>query len=163
MFQNFVSFDFWGVFVTIANLCVMIAVLKHFLFVPVRKVLADREFAVQALYDQAENDRVQAEKMKADYAATLASAKDEAIQITAEAKTRADVKAQEIISQAHAQATDMKHRASVSIEQERKMAMNDMKDEIADLSIQIAEKVVAREVDANDHKRLIDAFIEKVG
>ena len=41
--------------------------------------------------------------------------------------------------------------------------MNQMKDEIADLSVMIASKVVEREVKADDHKRLIEDFIDKVG
>lgn len=163
MFQDFVSFNFWGIFVTIANLCIMIYILKRLLFVPVRKILAEREAAVHTLYEQAENDRAQAEKMKQDYAATLALAKNEALEIVDRAKVVADGKAQEIINTASDQVSDMKRRATQSIAQERKAALNDMKDEIADLSIHIAEKVVAREVNADDHKRLIDEFIEKVG
>lgn len=163
MFQSFVGFDFWGLFVTICNTIITFLILKHFLFKPVRKIIADRENEVQDLYAQAESDRVQAESMKNEYAATISGAKNEATEIVEAAKKRANVKAEEMLSEANGKANDLMRKAKESIEQERKSVMNEMKDEIADLSVMIASKVVEREVNADDHKRMIDDFIQKVG
>ena len=68
-----------------------------------------------------------------------------------------------MLSEASDKANDLMRKAKESIEQERKSVMNEMKDEIADLSVMIASKVVEREVNADDHKRMIDEFIQKVG
>ncbi len=163
MYLDFVSIGAWNVAVTICNTLITFAIIKHFLFKPVRKVLADREQAVKTLYEQAENDREQAEKMKQDYAITLSHAKEEATEIVNAAKQRGDKKAVEIIDQASTQAMEMKEKANASIVQERKAAMNQMKDEIAEMSLLIAEKVVEREINADDHTRMMQDFIEKVG
>ena len=57
----------------------------------------------------------------------------------------------------------MKRKAEQSIEQERKKAMNEIKDEIAGLSVMIASKIVEKDISEEDHKRMIEDFIDKVG
>ena len=102
--------------------------------------------------------------MKRDYTASIANAKQEAAEIVSNAQKRAEKRAEVIVEQAEYVGLLLrKQRAEESIEQERKKAMNQMKDEIAGLSMLIASKVVEREVNPEDHKRLIDDFIDKVG
>ena len=101
--------------------------------------------------------------MKKDYTESMANAKAEAAQITQNATRKATVRSEEILAEASRQATDMKKRAEQSIEMERKKAMNEIKDEIADLSIMIASKVVEKDINEDDHKRMIEEFIDKVG
>ena len=57
----------------------------------------------------------------------------------------------------------MVKKAENTIEQERKKAMNELKDEVAGLSVMIASKVVERDVKQADHERFIETFIDKVG
>ena len=83
--------------------------------------------------------------------------------ITQSATRRATVRSEEILAEASRQATDLKKKAEQSIEMERKKAMNEIKDEIADLSIMIASKVVEKDINEADHKRMIEDFIDKVG
>ena len=131
MFQNFVSIGGWNIVVTICNTLITFLIVKKFLFKPVRKMLAARAEEVQAMYDQAESDRAEAAAMKKDYTESIANAKAEATQITQTATRRATVRSEEILAEASRQATDMKRKAEQSIEQERKKAMNEIKDEIA--------------------------------
>ena len=163
MFQDFVSIGGWNILVTICNTIITFLIVKKFLFKPVRKILAARAEEVQAMYDQAEADRAEAAAMKKDYTESIANAKAEAAQITQSATRRATVRSEEILAEASRQATDLKKKAEQSIEMERKKAMNEIKDEIADLSIMIASKVVERDINEADHKRMIEDFIDKVG
>lgn len=163
MFQNFVDIGAWNILVTICNTLITFLIVKKFLFKPVRKMLAARAEEVQAMYDQAEADRAEAAAMKKDYTESIANAKAEAAQITQSATRRATVRSEEILAEASRQATDMKKKAEQSIEMERKKAMNEIKDEIADLSIMIASKVVEKDINEDDHKRMIEDFIDKVG
>ena len=87
----------------------------------------------------------------------------EAADIVSTAVKRATQRSEELERQANREIADMKQRAEASIEQERKKTINEVKDEIADLSIMIASKVVEREVNAEDHERMIADFISKVG
>ncbi|MBS6546373.1 MAG: F0F1 ATP synthase subunit B [Clostridiaceae bacterium] len=163
MFQNFVSIGGWNIVVTICNTLITFLIVKKFLFKPVRKMLAARAEEVQAMYDQAESDRAEAAAMKKDYTESIANAKAEATQITQTATRRATVRSEEILAEASRQATDMKRKAEQSIEQERKKAMNEIKDEIAGLSVMIASKIVEKDISEEDHKRMIEDFIDKVG
>lgn len=161
--RAFVDLDLWGLFVTICNTLILFLIVKFLLFKPLRKVLDAREQEVRDLYVHAESDRREAEAMKRDYTASIANAKQEAAEIVSSAQKRAEKRAEEIVQQANSEAAAVKKRAEETIEQERRKAMNQMKDEIADLSVMIASKVVEREVTPDDHKRLIDDFIDKVG
>ena len=163
LFQPFVSIGGWNILVTICNTIITFLIVKKFLFKPVRKMLAARAEEVQAMYDQAEADRAEAAAMKKDYTESIANAKAEAAQITQSATRRATVRSEEILAEASRQATDLKKKAEQSIEMERKKAMNEIKDEIADLSIMIASKVVEKDINEADHKRMIEDFIDKVG
>lgn len=161
--RAFVDLNLWSLFVTICNTLITFLIVKHFLFKPLRKVLEAREQEVRDLYAHAENDRREAEAMKRDYTVSISNAKQEAAEIVSSAQKRAEQRAEQIVQQANQEAAATKRRAEENIEQERKKAMNQMKDEIADLSVLIASKVVEREVKQDDHKRLIDEFIDKVG
>lgn len=162
-FQSFVSLGYWEICVTLINTLITFLIVKKLLFAPVRKVLAARAEEVQGMYSQAEADRAEAETMKKDYIASMANAKQEAAEITQTATRRATVQAEEIIAEANRQAQDMKKKAEQSIEQERKKAMNEIKNEIAGLSVMIASKVVEKDINEADHKRMIEDFIDKVG
>ena len=115
------------------------------------------------MYATAEADRAAAETMKRDYTASIANAKEEAAQITANATKRAAARSEEILADANRQASDMVRKAEESIELEKKKTLNEIKDEIAGLSVMIASKVVEKEINEDDHKRMIEDFISKVG
>ena len=70
---------------------------------------------------------------------------------------------EEIIREANAQAVSIKAKAERDIEQERRKAVNEIKDEIGDMAMEIAGKVIGREINSSDHEKLIDDFINKVG
>ncbi|MCF2670754.1 F0F1 ATP synthase subunit B [Butyricicoccus pullicaecorum] len=163
MFAQFVDLNLWRVFVTICNTLITFLIVKHFLYKPLRNMLAAREQEVSDLYAKAETDRREAEAMKRDYTVSIANAKQEAADIVSGAQKRAEKRSEEILQQANTEAATLKKRAEESIEQERKKAMNELKGEIADLSVRIASKVVEREVKEDDHKRMIEDFISKVG
>ena len=63
---------------------------------------------------------------------------------------------------ARRKAAETMKRAEEDIEQAKKKAMDDLKNEISDISVQIAEGVVGRELNGDDHRDLIDSFIEKL-
>ena len=163
IFQSFVSLGWWEILVTICNTLITFLIVKKFLFKPVRKMIAAREDEVNALFAQAEADRKIAEEMKKEYTESLAGARKEAADIVSTAVKRATQRSEELEREANREIADMKQRAEAAIEQERKKTINEVKDEIADLSIMIASKVVEREVNAEDHERMIADFISKVG
>ena len=75
----------------------------------------------------------------------------------------ADRRGSEIISDAQSQAADIMRRANAEIELEKQKAADGMRRRIADISVNVAEKLLARSVDGSEHRRLIDSAIDEIG
>ena len=163
IYQSFVYINWWNIVVTIGNTLITFLIIKKFLFKPVKKMLAAREEEVQGMYGAAEKTQAEAEQMRREYTERLAKAKEEAAEIVGSATRRATVRSEEILKESSQQAAAMMKKAENTIEQERKKAMNELKDEVASLSVMIASKVVERDVKQADHDRFIEEFIDKVG
>ena len=145
------------------NAIALFLVLKKFLFKPIEKVMEQRQAEVDQIYDDAESAKADAEAYRAAYDEKLASAKEEAVDIIKAAQERADRLGDEIVSDAKAKADDMIKRADAEIAQERKKAVNELKNEISFISIGIAEKMLDREINEGDHEELINRFIDEMG
>ena len=81
----------------------------------------------------------------------------------ASAHKTAAARSEELLGEARAQAAALKQKAEADIAQERKKAVNEVKDEIGGMAMEIASKVVEREIKEADHQDLIDEFIKNVG
>ena len=141
----------------------MFLVLKKFLFAPVKKVFADREAQVQEKYDRANEAMARADESSALYEQKLAQADEEVDAILHDARDRADRIEQEIVTEAQNKAASMIRRADAEIAQEKKKAVNEIKDEISAMSVDIAERLIGREIKEEDHEALIDEFISGIG
>ncbi|MDO4269998.1 MAG: F0F1 ATP synthase subunit B [Eubacteriales bacterium] len=161
--QEFVTIGWWPIVVTLCNTLITFLIIKKFLFKPVRKMMAAREEEVQNMYAVAEKAQTEAENLRSEYTERLSKAKEEATEIVGSATRRATVRSEEILKESSQQAAAMMKKAETTIEMERKKAMNELKDEIAGLSVMIASKVVERDVNEADHERFIEEFIDKVG
>ena len=95
--------------------------------------------------------------------AAQGSARAQANEIVANAQKTAAARSEEMLNEARTQAAALKQKAEADIAQERKKAVNEVKDEIGGMAIEIASKVVEREIKEADHKALIDEFIQNVG
>ena len=93
----------------------------------------------------------------------LAARREEAAEIVGSATRRAAERSDEILRESSQQASAMVKKAERVIEQERIKAHKELKDEVADLSVMIASKIVERDVKPEDHERFIEDFIDKVG
>ena len=80
-----------------------------------------------------------------------------------EAVARGQAREEEILRNANQRAEAMLEKASADIQQEKKKALNEAKDEISELALSIAAKVVDRELTEEDHQRLVEQFIEDLG
>lgn len=163
MFQQLVTIVPWNFVAAICNLLIQMWLIKKFLFKPVQKVLAQRQQMADAQIADAEKARTEAEAMRTDYEQRLADAKEEAAQLVQNATRTAQLCSEEIVRQAQADAASIKTKADADIAQQRKKAINEVKDEIGGIAMDIASKVVEREIDPKVHQDLIDEFIRNVG
>ena len=98
-----------------------------------------------------------------EYKYLIADAKAEAADLTKAANQKAQAHYDEVVLEAKADAARLMEKAEAQIEQEKKKAMNELKDEISGIAVDIASKVVEREIDEKDHEALISEFIKGVG
>ncbi len=163
MFESFLGVNPWTSLFILLNTLTIFFVAKKFLFGPVMKIIADRQQEIDGLYENAGNAKAEAEVLRDSYQQKLASAKSDAERIVKEAVARGQQREEEILSQASADADAIMRKASADIAREKKKALNDAKDEISGLAVAIAEKVVERELNADDQSRLIDQFLDELG
>ena len=152
-----------GRFWPVCNLMIQLVIFKKLLLNPVKKVIAERKAKADSQIADAEKLRTEAEAMKAEYEQNLQNARTEANQIVAAAQKTAAARSEELLGEARAQAAALKQKAEADIAQERKKAVNEVKDEIGGMAMEIASKVVEREIKETDHQDLIDEFIKNVG
>ena len=119
--------------------------------------MADAEIqnAVQA--------KEEAHAMKAEYEQNMQDAKNKANEILVSAQKTAAIQSEEMLKEATAQAAALKAKAESDIAQEKRKAVNEIKGEIGGMAMEIAGKVIEREICEEDHEKLIDEFISNVG
>ena len=163
LYQALITLDGWTFVAQICNLMIQLVIFKKLLLNPVKKVIAERKAKADSQIADAQKLRTEAEAMKAEYEQNLQNARTEANQIVAAAQKTATARSEELLGVARAQAAALKQKAEADIAQERKKAVNEVKDEIGGMAMEIASKVVEREIREADHKDLIDEFIKNVG
>lgn len=163
LYQALITLDGWTFLAQVCNLMIQLVIFKKLLLNPVKKVIAQRKAKADSQIADAEKLRTEAEAMKAEYEQNLQNARTEANQIVAAAQKTAAARSEELLGEARAQAAALKQKAEADIAQERKKAVNEVKDEIGGMAMEIASKVVEREIKEADHQDLIDEFIKNVG
>ena len=163
LYQSLVTVNPVTLIAQICNLFIQLFLAKKFFLDKVKAVLDQRREAADREITDAQNARAEAMTIKATYEENMRQAKAEAASLLASAQKTASARSEEIINQAQAQAAQIKEKAAADIAQEKKKAINDAKDEISDLALAIAEKVVERQLNAADQQKLIDQFINDLG
>ena len=147
----------------ICNLLILALLLKKFLLKPVQSILNRRQQEIDDSYVKAETDRNSAEKLKEEYTRRLSSARDEADTLVRAAVEEANRRGDEIVGDAQKSAANIKRKAEDEIAQERLKAYDTLKKDISDMAVDIAGKVVGREINAEDQSRLVEDFIRNAG
>ncbi len=163
LYQALITVDPGTFLAQICNLMIQLVILKKFLLEPVKKILNERQAMADEQIVAAQQANQEAQAMKAEYEESLASAKAEANGIVAAAQKTATARSEAIVGEARTAAAQLKEKAQEDIAMEKKKAINQVKDEIGEMAMDIASKVVEREIDQKDHQALIDEFIKNVG
>ena len=159
---DIISINFWNILIALCNLLIMFFVLRKVFYNPVKKVMDERKNDIDKQYENARNTQKEADAAKTLWQEKCDNAENEAKKIIDAAKEKAQKQSDGIILDAKENADALIRSANASIEIERKKASADIKSEIADVSAAIAEKVLGREINEEDHKDLIDSFIDEI-
>lgn len=162
-FEAFLGVNPWTALFILLNTLTIYFVAKKFLFGPVMKIIKERQEEIDGMYDDAQAAKSEADAMRSEYAQKLSEAQATSEKMVKEAVVRGQAREEEIIRNANAEASAIMDKAAASIAMEKKKAVNDAKDEISELAMTIAGKVVQRELRQEDQSQLIYNFIDDLG
>ncbi len=154
----FSSLIFWE----LISFGILLWVLYKFAFPPILEALETRERKIRDTIEQAEQNRLTAEQRLAEYEAKLSGAAREAEKIVTEAKAKAQRLLEENEQRLRADAERIQAETAREIERERRKALQDIRTDAADLALTVAEKVLARSLSDDDHRRLAREAVEAV-
>lgn len=160
---DIISVNIWNILISLINLLVLFLIMKKFLFKPVRKAMADRQNQVDAIYSEANQNREKAIGMKQQYEEKMAAAREEADELVRSAVQSAQKKSDAMMAETTGRISYMKQKAEEDIAQEKKQMLKEVQSEISQIAVDIASKVVGREISKEDHEQLVDDFIRNVG
>ncbi len=161
--QQLVGIVPWNFVFQIGNLFLQVYLVKRFLFKPINEMLEKRRAMADSEIRQAVEAKDEAIAMKSEYEQNMLEAKNKANEIVMTAQKTAQVQSEQMLLEASNQAAAMKAKAESDIAQEKRKAVNEIKDEIGGMAVEIAGKVIEREISEEDHAKLIDEFISNVG
>lgn len=161
--QEFVSLTPWTMIFEVVNLLIVTLILKRFLFKPVNAVLEQRQAEIGGMYQKAEDAQKEAQALKQAYDERISGARREADELIAAAQDSARRRGDEIVENARGEAVQLRRRAEEDMELQKRKALREVRDELADMAVDIAGRVVEREVTREDHDRLVEEFIKSAG
>ena len=157
---EFISIDAWTIIFQICNLLILLLLVRKFLWKRVTAVLEARQKEIDGIYDAAGRDRREAAQLKEDYTERMSSAREEADRLVKNAVDTAHTRGDTIVSEAKAEAAHLKQKAERDIEQEKRKAYSELMGEISGMAADIAGRMVEREINAEDHRELVEEFIK---
>lgn len=160
---SIISVNIWQMLISLANLAILYWLIRKFLYKPVKNMLEKRQSTIDGAYQEAEDAKNKALSDKEAYEKKLLGAKKEADSMLEDAIFVARGREDRIIKEAKEEAEGIIRRARENAELETKKAEKAIKEEIVKVGTLIAEKMIDREISAEDHKNMIDSFIEEIG
>ena len=162
-YEALVSINPATIIFTLINVFIIFLIFRIFLYKPVCRILDQRNEAAAKEIADAKAAKESAQKTEQEYLEKLADAKAEASEIVKQATLRAQAREEEIISDANKAASEIRVKAEEAIERDKKRAMNEMKNEISDIVLLAASKVVEKEITAKDNEEIISNFLVNIG
>lgn len=159
---DIISVNIWQILISLANLVILFLLFKKFLFEPVKKIMAKRQEEVDSRYDNASKAEADAMELKSTWETKMKSAEDEAGAIIKDAVDKADRRNEIMLYESREKAESIIRKAKAEAERDKADAQEYIKKEIVDVSTALSEQVLGREINMDDHKNLIDSFIDNL-
>lgn len=158
-----ISINLWQIIISLLNLLILFLIIKKFLYAPVKKMLKARQDEIDNKYGMADEAIKKAESDRSYWEEKRESANQEADDIIQDATATAKLRGEKIVDEAKEKAEGIIRRAENEAELEKEKAAASIKKEIVEISTALAQKIISREINAEDHRELIDSVIEDIG
>ncbi|MBR1530258.1 MAG: F0F1 ATP synthase subunit B [Oscillospiraceae bacterium] len=161
--MDFLSIDVGTILFTLINTGLIFLAFKLILFKRIDAILEQRQKEVTDVYTKADQALKSADSDKEKYAQAISGAKEEAETIIRRAEKIAQKQGDSILEKARHEAQAVREKATLETEREKNLARTELQGEISDLAMELAEKIMEKEINNADHERLIDDFIQNIG
>ncbi|MBU6081845.1 F0F1 ATP synthase subunit B [Allobacillus halotolerans] len=142
---------------------ILLALITKFAWKPLMNVMQEREQHIASEIDQAEQSNQEAKRLMNEANDELKNTRQNAQQIIDDANETAKNQQADLIKAAKEEAARIKENARLEIEQERDKAIQALQTQVGSLSVQIASKVIEKELSETEQEKLINDYLEKVG
>lgn len=147
---------------TIVSFVLLVLVLRKLAWKPILEALQKREESVKSTLDRAEQARAEATILLEENRKQLERAEQEGHRILTESRTLAEKLKQDIVKNANQQSRRIVDQAKQEIERDKEAALAQLRQEVASLAISAAEKILDETLDANRHRKIIDAYLKEL-
>lgn len=148
--------------VVLVSFLILLMLLKKFAWKPVTEMMERRSETIANDLDGAKEAKQKASELVAEQQNKLAALQKESAQIVEQAQLNAARLEKELMQETKASIAQMKKQAKMDIAFEKQQALDEAKTEISVLSLQIAEKLIGKELNSETHAELVDEFIERL-
>lgn len=155
--------EWQGVVVQIIGFIILVVILNKLLYKPLFGAIDQRQADIKSTYDQLDQDRDAMAKTRKEYEDRLAGIEGQAREHIQAAVKEAQELAAGIKADAHKQGEALLEKARADAERERERVYVEMRQQIVDLAIGAAAKVIDATLDAKQHQALVNDFITSVG
>jgi F-type H+-transporting ATPase subunit b len=149
---NFIPNDFGLQIWVLLTFGVMVVILAKLFFKPIAEALDRRSQTIKQSLDDAEKSRTEAKKLMEDYH-----------KLIEEARVLGEKVRKEVVGKANSEASAVVQRAQEEIERQKEKGVQELKDTVANLSVQIASRVLEKEVNEATHRQLVENLIQDLG
>lgn len=147
---------------TLLTFALLLFILKKLAWKPLLAALENRENTIREDLQKAETARSDAEQLLAEHKKLIENSEVEARKIVDEAKNAAEIMKQGIIESANEQARQMTAQAKAEIQREKATALSQLREEVADLAVRAAGKILGEELDTAKHQKMVDEYISNL-
>ena len=151
--------NLWGFLVHVVNFIALLILLRLFLYPPILRMLDERQARIRESMERAEALRVESERAQQEVQRTLAEARSEGQRIIAQATEIADRLQRERQAAAEAEYQRILQRAQEDARREREQAFAELRDQIADLAVMAASRIIHRQLDPATQRQLVNEFL----
>ena len=142
---------------------ILLFILKKYLFGKISAMINERSEGVKKVYTKIENDKAEAERLKIEYQRKLSDAEAEAVKRIQDAVNEGSRISEEIVKRAKEEIELMKVKAKEGIDQERKKALAEIRNQVVTLSLLASSRLIRQSISSQTAEKLVDDFIEEIG
>lgn len=154
--------NIWAFLVQLFAFIILIIVVTKFAYKPVRKYLDKRSELLTNERKEAEELNLKAKENLYESEKKLADIRKDASKIIEDAKEKGKLEKEKLLKEATLEANKVKENAYKAIEEEKAKAAKDIKENIVDVAFSMSSKILEREVNEEDNKKIVDSFVDKL-